>query len=140
MSGLLNFGNPKYGAGGPEGTLLDPIANLKRKKMEYTLYETGEKIMEAFPCFKNLPSSYQGVFAPDNGSINVPLVLRALKRLAEGNGAELISQCKVTNFAVKPSNVEVGYDYYGETGTITAGKAIIASGAYTNDILKPLNI
>jgi sarcosine oxidase / L-pipecolate oxidase len=96
--------------------------------------------MKAYPCFKNLPFSYKGVFAPDNGSINVPLVLRVLKHLAEVNGANLVSQCKVTNFAVKPSNVEVGYEYYNETGTITARKAIIADGAYTNDILKPLNI
>lgn len=58
MSGLLNFGNPLYGAGGPEGTLLDPIANLKRKHMQYTHYLTGQEIMAAYPCFTNLPDTY----------------------------------------------------------------------------------
>jgi len=58
MSGLLNFGNPTYGKGGPEGTLLDPIANLDRKKMVYKHYKTGSEIMKAYPCFKNLPESY----------------------------------------------------------------------------------
>lgn len=58
MSGLLNFGNPNYGAGGPEGTLLDPIDNLIRKGMDYTHYANGKEIMDAYPCFKNLPYSY----------------------------------------------------------------------------------
>ena len=82
MSGLLNFGNPNYGAGGPEGTLLDPIKNLIRKKMKYTHYLNGSDITKAYPCFKNLPESYQAVWAPDNGSINVPQVLRSLAILA----------------------------------------------------------
>jgi len=58
MSGLLNFGNPKYGAGGPEGTLLEPMKNLDRKGMRYDHYKSGSEIMKHFPCFKNLPESY----------------------------------------------------------------------------------
>ena len=58
MSGLLNFGNPLYGKGGPEGTLLDPIKNLDRKKMKYNHLKSGSEIMAAYPCFKNLPDSY----------------------------------------------------------------------------------
>ena len=55
--------------------------------MPFTHYLNGKDIMKAYPCFKNLPDSYQAVFAPDNGSINVPLVLRTLYDLAATNGA-----------------------------------------------------
>jgi sarcosine oxidase/L-pipecolate oxidase len=58
--------------------------------MPFTHYLNGKDIMRAYPCFKNLPDSYQAVFAPDNGSINVPLVLRTLYDLAAAHGAQLV--------------------------------------------------
>jgi sarcosine oxidase/L-pipecolate oxidase len=136
MSGLLNFGNPNYGAGGPEGTLLDPITNLKAKNLPFKHYLTGSEIMKDYPCFKNLPESYQAVFSPDNGSINVPLVLRTLARLAETNGAQLVQHAHVKNLAVDTKGVTVSVDLGAEgPKTVKGKKAIITSGAYSNDIL-----
>ena len=37
-AGLLNFGDPNYGAGGPEGTLMGPIPNLKRLGLSYDTF------------------------------------------------------------------------------------------------------
>lgn len=68
MTGLLNFGDPNY-SNGPEGNLMGPIRNLKRLGLKYRKL-TAEEIMNEYP-FKDLPKHYVGVFAPDNGCINV---------------------------------------------------------------------
>jgi sarcosine oxidase/L-pipecolate oxidase len=79
MSGLLNFGDPNYSTG-PEGNLMAPIKNLERLGMPYRLLTPAE--IEAEYPLTGLPSTFKGIFAPDNGCINVPLVLRTLHRLA----------------------------------------------------------
>jgi sarcosine oxidase/L-pipecolate oxidase len=136
MTGLLNFGDPKYEMG-PEGNLLDPVKNLKRLKMPYRLLDAAE-IMREYP-FKGLPATFEGVFAPDNGCINVPLVLRNLYRLAAGYGAKLLSHTPVRNLQVSEGGVTVtaGQD---KPVQFTAKHCVVASGAYTNDVLQPLGI
>lgn len=147
MTGLLNFGDPDYGKGGPEGTLLDPIKNLKRLGMAYTIYETPEEIEAKFP-FKNLPQHFKGVFAPDNGIINVPLLLRTFTRLALSYGAQIRANHQVHK--VTPKTNQHGDKYWHIKATYTdprsgkveehthsATKIIIACGAYANHILKP---
>jgi hypothetical protein len=44
----------------------------------------AEEVMREYP-FRDLPADHAGIFAPDNGCINVPLVLRTLFRLAQGS-------------------------------------------------------
>ena len=136
MSGLLNFGDPNYQSG-PEGNLLDPIKNMERLGLPYKIL-TAEEIMRQYP-FQKLPSNFVGVFAPDNGCINVPLLLRSLYRLAQAYGAQLQSHSKVLDFQVNEDAVSVTYDN-GETQTVTATKCILAPGAYINDILKSVDI
>lgn len=131
MSGLLNFGDPSYSSG-PEGNLLDPIKNLERLKMPYRVLNAAE-IMREYP-FKKLPSNFKGVYAPDNGCINVALVLRSLYRLALAYGATLISHAPVLELTVSEDGVSVVADL-GEPETFTARRCIIACGAYTNDVL-----
>jgi sarcosine oxidase / L-pipecolate oxidase len=131
MTGLLNFGDPTYSSG-PEGNLLDPIDNLDRLKMPYRVM-SAQEIQAEYP-FRGLPESFKGVYAPDNGCIDVPLVLRSLYRLATGYGATIRPRCRVTELRVEPERVIVA------TGTedvrsITASKCILAAGAYTNHVL-----
>ena len=136
MSGLLNFGDPDYQSG-PEGTLLAPIPNMKRLGLPYEILESSQ-IMKRYP-FRDLPNNFVGVFAPDNGCINVPLLLRSLYRLALAHGAKLVSHAEVKDMKVSEAGVSISFDN-GEMQTVTAAKCIVAPGAYVNDILQPLGV
>jgi sarcosine oxidase/L-pipecolate oxidase len=136
MSGLLNFGDKNY-ADGPEGNLEDPIKNLERLNMTYRLL-TAAEIMREYP-FRNLPAEFIGIFAPDNGCINVPQVLRALHRLAAGYGAKLVANARVNGIQVQDDEVIIETDIVG-TARIRARRCILTAGAYTNHILKSLGL
>ncbi|KAI9924601.1 hypothetical protein MW887_006874 [Aspergillus wentii] len=135
MTGLLNFGDPKYGAGGPEGTLTGPVPNLKRLGMAYKKY-TKADIERKYP-FRNLPQNYEGIFAPDNGVINVPLLLRTLYRLAQGYGAKLQQHTFVKQLEPYEDHWIVQTLHHGKQEQHHARKIIITSGAYVNHILRP---
>ncbi|EGG15895.1 hypothetical protein DFA_09564 [Cavenderia fasciculata] len=138
MGGLLNFGNPEYGAGGPEGTLNGPIENLIRLGMPYRQLDS-KQIMDEFP-FRNLPSTYEGLWSPDNGCINLPLLLRTLYRMCQSYGVQLVQQAPVTKMTpVGTDKVVIEVRLSGATNpvTIEAIKAAITCGAYTNHVLRP---
>jgi len=138
MTGLLNFGDPDFKMG-PEGNLTDPIKNLDRLKMPYRKLSAKE-IMAEYP-FRKLPSNFIGIFAPDNGCINVPLLLRSLYRLALAYGAKLIDHTKVEELIVGDEGVTVVASTSGvELKRFNAKKCIVTSGAYTNDVLKTVGI
>jgi sarcosine oxidase/L-pipecolate oxidase len=136
MSGLLNFGDPNY-RDGPEGNLTDPIKNLDRLKMSYRQL-TADQIMREYP-FKGIPSSFVGVFAPDNGCINIPQVLRSLHTLASGYGASLVPNARVHGIEVHDDSVTIDAAAGGER-SVTARRCIIAAGAYTNHILASVGL
>lgn len=135
MTGLLNFGDPNYQSG-PEGNLMAPIANLQRLGMPYRTL-TAAEIMAEYPL-TNLPSTFEGIFAPDNGCINVPLVLRALHRLGLSYGATMRSHAPVTNLQVAEDGVTVWVE--GDDAPYTAAKCIVAAGAYTNQVLQSVGV
>jgi sarcosine oxidase / L-pipecolate oxidase len=136
MSGLLNFGDPNY-LSGPEGNLLAPIPNMDRLGLPYQTL-TSAQIMQRYP-FRDLPANFVGVFAPDNGCINVPLLLRSLYRLAQSYGAKLQAHAEVKDFKLGEGGVSVTFDN-GEIETVTASKCIVTPGAYVNDVLKGVGI
>jgi sarcosine oxidase / L-pipecolate oxidase len=136
MSGLLNFGDPGY-HDGPEGNLTDPIKNLDRLKMNYRLLD-AKQIMGQYP-FRNLPSSFIGVFASDNGCINVPQVLRSLYYLASGRGVTLRSNTAVREITLHDDSVTI-HAGLGATESVTARRCILTAGAYTNHVLKSLGL
>ena len=146
MSGLLNFGDPTYKTG-PEGNLKDPIKNLKRLHMKYQELNV-EEIMQQLP-FKNLPSHFEGLWAPDNGCINVDLVVRKLSELSRKHGVIIMEYANVQKVKVVDGNVvevevKVHNPLSSEGGdgayvlkTFRARKCAITTGAYTNRILQP---
>jgi sarcosine oxidase/L-pipecolate oxidase len=136
MSGLLNFGDPNY-LSGPEGNLLAPIPNMDRLGLPYQILKPAQ-IMQRYP-FRDLPANFVGVFAPDNGCINVPLLLRSLYRLAQSYGAKLQAHAEVKDFKLGEGGVSVTFDN-GEIETVTASKCIVTPGAYVNDVLKGIGI
>ncbi|KAI1214155.1 uncharacterized protein F4807DRAFT_406927 [Annulohypoxylon truncatum] len=139
MTGLLNFGDKEYGNNTPEGTLLGPIDNLKKHGMPYKEW-TAKEIEARYP-FKNLPAEWTGLYAYDNGIINVQRLLRTLLSLAKAYGAEARQNTQVkricppergnSTWKVHTNSAETNYT------VIEAKKIIIASGSYINDILKP---
>jgi sarcosine oxidase/L-pipecolate oxidase len=136
MNGLLNFGDPNYQSG-PEGNLMAPIPNMERLGLPYEILNVTQ-IMQRYP-FRGLPGNFVGIFAPDNGCIDVPLLLRSLYRLAQSYGAKLQAHAEVKDFKVAESGVTVTFDN-GEIETVTASKCIVAPGAYINDVLGGVGI
>ncbi len=137
MSGLLNFGDPNYETG-PEGNLKAPIKNLKRLGLRYEEL-TAKQIMETYP-FQNLPSYFEGIFAYDNGCINVPLLLRTLYRLALSYGSSMVSHARVTAIDVGENTVTVEYTTGEQVHELVGQKCIVAAGAYTNDVVSSVNL
>ncbi len=136
MNGLLNFGDTSY-VSGPEGNLLAPIKNMKRLGLPFEKL-TATDIMKRYP-FEGLPGTFEGIFAPTNGCINVPLLLRSLYRLALSYGSEMVSHAKVSSIVPTDKSVAVTFDN-GESVTVKAGKCILAPGAYVNDVLSSLGL
>ncbi|KYK56460.1 hypothetical protein DCS_03460 [Drechmeria coniospora] len=122
MSGLLNFGDKDIGGGTPEVTA---------------------KAIEGRYPFKNLPADWVGLFSPDNGVINVQLLLRTLLNLAKDYGAEARQHTQVQSI-LPPKAPQAGYNWEvntlrhgSEAVTFKTNKVIIASGSYVNHVLKP---
>jgi sarcosine oxidase/L-pipecolate oxidase len=132
MCGLLNFGNPKYESG-PEGTLLQPKKNLDRLHMKYQEL-TSDEIMRNYN-FQALKQSYVGIFAPDNGVINVQQLLRDLVTRCKKRGVEIREHVQVKSFSKtsKENPVELTV---GDTEKILTKDVILACGAYANQIIK----
>ncbi|KAF3930134.1 hypothetical protein ABW19_dt0207857 [Dactylella cylindrospora] len=139
MSGLLNFGDKNYGGDTPEGALLGPIPNLDRLGMSYKRL-SAEDIENRYP-FKDLPSEWIGLYAPDNGVINVQLLLRTLLSLAKDYGAEAKQHTRVKCISPsqRDSNIwEVHTVRHDKDAVVfKAKKVVIASGGYVNHVLKP---
>lgn len=101
---------------------------------------TAKEIEERYP-FKNLPPEWIGLFAPDNGVINVQLLLRSLLSLAKDYGAEAKQHTRVER--IIPSTTDktmwevhaIRHDT--DPALFKAKKIVIASGAYVNHVLRP---
>ncbi|OJD38024.1 amine oxidase (flavin-containing) [Diplodia corticola] len=128
MSGLLNF-----------GTLLGPLPNLKRLKMSYQWLTTRE-IERRYPL-KSLPSDWIGIYAPDNGVINVQLLVRTLLGLAKDYGATAKQHTHVVRIRRPGAHESVGWQvetlrHNTDRVTYKAKKVIIGAGAYVNHVLE----
>ncbi|KAF4985841.1 hypothetical protein FGRMN_11079 [Fusarium graminum] len=138
MGGLLNFGDKDMRSDTPEGTLLGPEENLKKFNMVYKKL-TSAQIEEQYP-FKNLKPEGEGLFAPDNGVINVQLLLRTLYSLAKDYGAHTKQHAQVKH--IRPSSKdktiwEVHTAVHDSHRIYLTKKIVIASGSYVNQVLKP---
>ena len=122
---------------GPEGNLMAPKQNLERLKMPYKEMNADD-IMAEYP-FKNLPETFKGLFAVDNGVINVPLLLRTLTRLCSFHGAKIYENAGVNHIEISEGGVKIEAvdTQTGEKRWVYAKKAALTCGAYVNDLLGP---
>lgn len=103
---------------------------------------TAEEIQATYP-FKNLPPDWMGLYAPDNGIINVQLLLRTVFSLAKDYGAEAKQHTQVNKIVPSEDDNsiwEVQAIHHGNPDvnvTFKAKKVVIASGAYINQVLTP---
>ena len=111
-AGLLNFGDPDYGANGPEGTLLGPVPNLNRLGLPFR--KLSAQGIEKEYGFTNLPKNYLGINSKqDCGCINVPLLTRTLYKLGKDLGVTYHEYAEVTGMMYKDMDgVEVVYQQY----------------------------
>ena len=146
MTGLLNFGDPDYGAGGPEGTLTGPIPNLDRHNMKYRKL-TRDEIEKENP-FKELPEKWIGLDIADNGVINVSLLLRKLFEMSKALGVDLVQYADAKMIASDTDTKDKwlvsgllgspqGESIAPEQFQVLTTKIAITSGAYVNHILAP---
>ncbi|OBZ77765.1 hypothetical protein A0H81_02557 [Grifola frondosa] len=146
MTGLLNFGDPNYGEGTPEGTLKGPIPNLKKYGLKYTML-TKDDIETQYP-FQNLPDRWEGIDMPDNGTINVSLLMRSLFRLCEKLGVDLVQYAAVQ--AIRPDQSDLSSWFVEGLQSTDKGdtlapkhfsfkthKVAITCGAFVNHVLYP---
>lgn len=128
--GLLNFGIETDPT--PEGTLLAPIETLQELGKPYSVL-TAREIEKKYP-FRNLPSHYVGIYQPDNAVIDVKNAFAAAIEACTRHGVEFRNRSRVTHLENSANGVDVHLD---SEAPIHADKVILASGAYTNQILLP---
>ena len=94
--------------------------------------------------FKNLPSKFEELWAPDNGCINVPLVLRKLADLCQEHNVEIVEYARVRKITASSDDaIKVEVECSNPSGdrleqkVFDAFKCAITAGAYTNHILEP---
>ena len=128
---------------------MGPIPNPDRDDMKYTRLDSDG--IEKKLHLRNLPKDYLGLEMPDNGCINVPLLLRTLHRLCHEHHVELIDYATVER--ISPDNLDVdppanwvvegminGPESSHEVVKgfrVRTDKVAITAGAYVNHVLYP---
>lgn len=94
---------------------------------------TSDEVRKRWPQWR-LPEDVRALYQPESGLVNATRANTAHRRLARSNGATLIDNEKVTSI------IESGGEVSVVTGahTYTAQSLIVASGAWTNPVLRHL--
>lgn len=126
--GLLNFGvETSYT---PEGTLLTPLEVYDKLEKKYTIL--NKKTIEKKYPFKNLPEDYIGIFQEDNAVIDVRSTFDALIQLNKMYNVDIRENVNVEKIISDSNGVEIQLDKQ----TVTAKKAILATGPFSNSLLE----
>jgi sarcosine oxidase / L-pipecolate oxidase len=98
-----------------------------------------EQIEKRYPI-KEASQNWEGLYAPDNGVINVQLLLRTSYGLAKGYSAEASQYRKVQSGehdADSKAWLVAARDSEGELHKYQGRKIVITSGGCTNHVLGP---
>jgi len=126
VTGILEIGPP-------DGVLV--TGTLAAARLHGLRHEVlpADELMRRFPAFK-VPPDYVAVLQPEGGFLDVEPSLAAHVALATAAGAEL--RCGEAVRAIEPRDAAVGI--VTDRGTVEAGAAIIATGAWTNSLIPAL--
>jgi sarcosine oxidase / L-pipecolate oxidase len=128
--GLLNFGEETDYT--PEGTLLAPVKTLKALDKEFRLLDKNE--IEREYGFRDLPEHYVGIYQADNAVTDVKMTIQVLAGLCSQNHVQILPRRRVIRIDSLPGSVAA---ILSDGSRITARKAILALGPYTNELLRP---
>jgi glycine oxidase len=81
------------------------------------------------------PEFVRGLHIPDMAQVRNPRHLRALIAACELLHVKMMTNCRAVGFLTKPGRV---VDVIAENGPMKAGRYLIASGAWTDELLAPL--
>ncbi len=121
--------------GPPEGEV---VAGTLRASREHGLpHEVldAEELMRRFPAFR-IPDHYAGVVQPDGGFLDVEPSIDAMIALAKAAGAQVRTGETVRAIVPAANGVRIETDH----GTIEAGAAIVAAGAWVSKLLPNLPV
>ncbi|KKK35038.1 methyltryptophan oxidase [Salinicoccus sediminis] len=96
---------------------------------------SADEIMGRWPGI-TLPEDNIGCYEPDAGVLFAGNCIRAFRRLALENGAELMTDSPVTSIDVETDSVRIST----RDGVFTADKLIITAGAWNKKILSYLDL
>ncbi len=132
--GSLWFGSPSIDS--QEGGISTAMKTMDTLGIHYQPLNANE-IETRFP-FKNLPQNYHGFFQKDGGIINVEATLSAMYNIASDSSyVELHDYETVRNIQ---SHANGNIDVITNKATYTSKKLVITAGAFTNEVLKSLNL
>src|SRR5579883_47086 len=121
--------------GAPDGTLVaGTLQSSRTHGLAHEVLEAGD-VMRRFPAFR-LPPHFVGVFQPEAGILTAELAVQAQIALARGAGAEVRANERVQ--AIEP--ISGGVRIITEHGTVDAGQAIVAAGAWLPRLLPGLPV
>ncbi|GAA3969844.1 N-methyl-L-tryptophan oxidase [Actinomadura viridis] len=113
-----------------EGHISDAAKVLERLDLPFE-WVTAAEIERRFG-FRDLPGHYEGFYQPGGGVIDVKGTLFALYCQARAAGADLRERQRVTGLAVTGDGVRLSTG----AGTLTAGRLVVAGGAYSGELLR----
>ncbi|NWG25959.1 MAG: N-methyl-L-tryptophan oxidase [Pseudorhodoplanes sp.] len=121
--------------GAPDSELVSgTLASSRLHGLPHQVLDAGE-LMTRYPAFR-VPPDFVGVVQPDGGYLEAEPAVAAMQALAVRHGAEVLTGKRVLSVAPQGSGVRVTT----ESGTIDAGAAILAAGAWLRTLLPDLNL
>jgi glycine/D-amino acid oxidase-like deaminating enzyme len=130
--GTLWFGDPAVHS--TEGNIAEAEQALKALNVPYQTL-TAQEIEEKYP-FRNLPSTYTGLFQPDGASINFKATIETLLNLC--NQEETVT-LEENSPVLKINQVGEQFEITTPKGIYIAKKLAIVPGPYINSIINLLN-
>ena len=130
--GTLWFGDPAVHS--TEGNIGQAEKALKAENVPYTTLTAAE--IERKYHFRNLPSTYTGLFQPDGASIDLKATIQTLFNWNLASPVvEMKDQAPVTHIAQRQNKFEVTTPL----GTFIAEKLVLTPGPYANSIFHLLD-
>ena len=130
--GTLWFGDPKVRS--TEGNIEQAEKALKAENVPYTVLSAAE--IEQEYHFKNLPSTYTGLFQPDGASIDLKATIQTLYNWNLASPfVTMKDEAPVTRIGQKQNKFEVTTPL----GTFVSEKLIIVPGPYVNSVINLLD-
>ncbi|GAV08915.1 hypothetical protein RvY_18535-3 [Ramazzottius varieornatus] len=105
--------------------------SLDAENIKYNLMD-GIELNRRFPQFNTAEKDITAMYQKDAGFVNAGLANAVHAQLARSRGAEILENTKVVNITKRGNLLDIDTT----NGQFTTGKLILATGCWTNDLLK----